>query len=63
MNRAARSWVLYVGVAAFFLGCSLIGTPLIWEPLSDSQWLALMWAGTGSTTVGIVTLVIVAFVG
>ena len=63
MNRTARSWVLYGGIAAFLLGCSLIGAPLILSPLSDHQWLALVWAGTCSTTVGIVAVVITAFVG
>jgi hypothetical protein len=63
MTRMARSWVLYGGIAAFVLGCSLLGTPLIWEPPSDGQWLALVWAGTGSITAGIVAVVIIAFIG
>jgi len=63
MNRMTRSWLLYGGIAAFFMGCSLIGAPLFWEQLSDRQWLALMWAGTCATTVGIVAVVVIAFVG
>jgi hypothetical protein len=63
MNRLARSWLLYGGMAAFLLGCTLIGTPLFWSPLSDGEWRFLMYCGIVSTTVGIVALVVAAFVG
>jgi hypothetical protein len=47
-----------MALAAFIVGCTLIGTPLFWAPHSDGQWLFLMWSALGSTTVGIVAMVI-----
>ena len=61
MNRLALSRVLYGGIAAFLLGCTLIGTPLVWTPLTDGEWTFLFWSGTSAMVIGIACVVVAVF--
>ena len=53
--------MLYGDIAAFLLGCTLVGATLFWTPLSDGEWTFLLWAGVCAMVADTACMVVAVF--